>query len=97
MTTEFEERMQQLHAAYKEFSPEERKYLLQQIKRNNFLLFRKTERIKHDLLRMEARRAQLSLDENSEELSQLEDKIIAKKTVFLKCLAEARTKCQGRQ
>ena len=46
--------------------------------------------MKHDLLRMETKRAQLSLDGESQELSELEDRIINKKREFLKLLFKAK-------
>ncbi|MGM0212537.1 hypothetical protein [Enterococcus sp. AZ109] len=92
MTTEFDERMRSLHAEYLDCSPEERKFIKQYMKKNNLLLYRKTERMKHELLRMEAKRAQLSLDGKSKELTELEKKIIDKKTEFLKILAKVREK-----
>lgn len=92
MSTEFGERMRQLHDEYLNCSPEERKLIKQHMKKNNVLLYRKTERMKHDLLRMEAKRAQLSLDEDSKELAELEKRIIDKKTEFLKILAKVREK-----
>ena len=84
MTTEFEERMKELHKEFENLSPEERKAVKQKIKRINVLTSRKLERMKHDLLRMETKRAQLSLDGESQELSELEDRIINKKREFLK-------------
>lgn len=92
MSTEFGERMRQLHDEYLNCSPEERKLIKQYMKKNNVLLYRKTERMKHELLRMEAKRAQLSLDEDSKELAELEKRIIDKKTDFLKILAKVREK-----
>lgn len=92
MTTEFDERMRNLHAQYLDCSPEERKFIKQYMKKNNLLLYRKTERMKHDLLRMEAKRAQLSLDGESKELTELEKRIVDKKTEFLKILAKVREK-----
>lgn len=96
MTTEFEERMKALHKEFENLSPEERKAVKQKIKRINVLTSRKLERMKHDLLRMETKRAQLSLDGDSKELSELEDRIISKKREFLKLLFKAKENCAKR-
>lgn len=96
MTTEFEERMKELHKEFDNLSPEERKAVKQKIKRINVLTSRKLERMKHDLLRMETKRAQLSLDGESKEMSDLEDRIISKKREFLKLLFKAKENCSKR-
>ncbi len=96
MTTEFEERMKALHKEFDNLSPEERKAVKQKIKKINLLTSRKLERMKHDLLRMETKRAQLSLDGQSKELSDLEDRIISKKREFLKLLCKAKENCSKR-
>ncbi|MBU5366413.1 hypothetical protein KQI33_13605 [Enterococcus devriesei] len=96
MTTEFEERMKALHKEFENLSPEERKAVKQKIKRVNVLTARKLERMKHQLLRMETKRAQLSLDDDPEELSELEDRIIVKKREFLKLFCKAKDTCSKR-
>ncbi len=96
MTTEFEERMKALHQEFEKLSPEERKIVKQKIKKVNVLTSRKLERMKHDLLRMETKRAQLSLDDDPKELAELEDRIINKKREFLKLLAKAKDSCTPR-
>lgn len=96
MTTEFEERMKALHKEFDMLSPEERKAVKQKIKRVNVLTSRKLERMKHELLRMETKRAQLSLDGDPKELADLEDRIISKKREFLKLLCKAKENCAKR-
>lgn len=96
MTTEFDKRMKALHQEYGNLTPEERKLIKQKIKKINVLTSRKLDRIKHELLRMEAKRAQLSLDEDSKELAELEDRIINKKREFLKLLFKAKENCYKR-
>lgn len=86
MTTQFEERMRQLHEEYGNLTPEERKELRRCMKKSNLLLFHRTERIKHELLRMETKRAQLSLDDDQKDLAELEERIINKKRDFLKLI-----------
>ncbi len=70
MTTEFEERMKELHKEFENLSPEERKAVKQKIKRINVLTSRKLERMKHDLLRNRKPSVHsLWLDGESQELS----------------------------
>jgi hypothetical protein len=93
MTTEFEERMKELHKEFENLSPEERKvktlilfiFCLTAL-RSSGLKFSNSLWSSFDLLRMETKRAQLSLDGESQELSELEDRIINKKREFLKLL-----------
>lgn len=86
MSRSFDEKLAQLHEKYAALTMEERRELLEQIKHKNVLKYRKLERMKHDLLRMEARRAQLSLEDDPEELAAFEEKILEKKAAFLKIL-----------
>lgn len=86
MSRSFDEKLAQLHAQYTSMTMEERRELLEEIKHKNLLKYRKLERMKHDLLRMEARRVQLSLEDDPEELAAFEEKILEKKAAFLKSL-----------
>ena len=58
---------------------------LQNVCKEKFLTLQKIELIKGELLRLEARRAQLELCERSSELEEVEKKIILKKKKLLKC------------
>ncbi|WP_122645201.1 hypothetical protein [Enterococcus mediterraneensis] len=86
MTEKFEEKMRLLHQDYGQLTPEERRRLLEGIRRKNILAFRKLERLKHELLRMETKRVQLRLAGNEKELQLLEARILRKKEEFLRGL-----------
>ena len=62
-----------------------KKYQAERMQKKNFLRYKKIELIKGELLRLEARRAQLELCERSSELEEVEKKIILKKKKLLKC------------
>lgn len=82
MTENFEEKMRLLHQEYGHYTVEERRRLLEEMRRKNILTFRKIERLKHDLLRLEAKRAQLRLSGNEKELALLEKRMLEKKKYF---------------
>lgn len=91
MTINFDEKMRQLHEEFGGISPEEKKELKLRLKKNNLLAFRKIEKIKHDLLRLEAKRGQLCCTVSHDaEIQELEDKIIQKKREFLTILVKAK-------
>lgn len=92
MTLGFEERKQQLHDKYCELTLEERRQLKERIKRKNVLLFFRLERMKHDLLRLEAKRAQLESEGKESELNQTEEKILVRKEEFLNIMLQVRNK-----
>lgn len=86
MTKEFEEHLREIHEKYGRMSVEQRRQALGQIKHRNIFAYHKLERIKHDLLRMETRRAQLELEDDPKQLADLEAKILGRKELFLKLL-----------
>lgn len=91
MTVKFDEKMRLLHQEFGDISPEEKKELKQKLKKSNILAFRKIVKMKHDLLRLEAKRASFCCSAVSgNELEELEDKIIQKKREFLTILLKAK-------
>lgn len=87
MSKNFEEKMRLIREKYGSLTVEERRQVLSKIKRRNIFAFRKLERIKHELLRLESRRAQL--EEDPVQLAELEEKILARKETFFKLLRDA--------
>jgi hypothetical protein len=83
---EIEERLAELKEKYKQLPPEKKAELERHIKRKNFLNYKKIELIKSELLRLEARRAQLELCDKEKELGLIEKKISCKKEKLLRCL-----------
>lgn len=92
MSKEFEERICQLREKYGVVSPEERKELRLYLKKHNLRLYRVLEHLKHELLRLETKRAQL--DDDAKEMPEIENKILKKREEFIKLLIKARS--QGR-
>ena len=88
MHKEIEERLAELREKYKELPPEKKAEWEHHIKKKNFLNYRKIEHIKSDLLRLEARRAQLELCDKEKELSIIEKKINCKKEKLLRYLGK---------
>lgn len=86
MSRSFDEKLQELHQRYSGLTMEERRELMDKIKHKNLLKYRKMERMKHDLLRMEAKRTQLEMEDNQKELSDCESRILEKKEAFLKLI-----------
>ncbi len=87
MSKNFEEKMRLIREKYGSLTVEERRQVLSKIKRRNIFAFRKLERIKHELLRLESRWAQL--EEDPVQLAELEEKILARKEAFFKLLRDA--------
>lgn len=86
MTKDFEARISALKSQYKELTvltPEEQNARKLELKRNSPLTYRRCQRAKHDLLRLEAKRTQFQIDGNREQLSEVEDKILEKKKHWL--------------
>ncbi len=87
MSRNFEDRLRLIREKYGSLTVEERRQLLNKIKRRNIFAFHKLERIKHELLRLETRRAQL--EDDPAQLAELEEKILARKEAFFKLLRDA--------
>ena len=83
---------QELMERLGEFSPAEKKEIREYLQRKNRLLFRKFERMKHELFRLESRRIQCEIEKNEKELNQLDHKILMKKEHFLELLIAIRKK-----
>ena len=83
---------QELMERLGEFSPAEKKEIREYLQRKNPLLFRKFERMKHELFRLESRRIQCEIEKNEKELNQLDHKILMKKEHFLELLIAIRKK-----
>lgn len=88
MHKEIEERLAELREKYKELPPEKKAQWERHIKKKNFLNYKKIEHVKSDLLRLEARRAQLELCDREKELSLVEKKISCKKEKLLRYLGK---------
>lgn len=86
MSKNFDEKLRELHTRYSAMTMEERRELMDKLKHKNILKYRKMERIKHDLLRMEAKRTQLEMEDNQKELVECESRILEKKEAFLKLI-----------
>jgi len=86
VSKEFEERIAELKLKYQALPEAKKQDLKEHAQKRNFLRYRKIERIKSELLRLEARRAQLELCERGLELAELEKKIILKKEKLLRCI-----------
>ncbi len=82
MSEEFEKCVADLKKKYQAIPEEKRQHFAERMQKKNFLRYKK---IKGELLRLEARRAQLELCERSSELEEVEKKIILKKKKLLKC------------
>lgn len=85
---EIEQRIAELREKYKELPPEKKAEWEHHIKKRNFLNYKKIELIKSELLRLEARRAQLELCDKEKELGLIEKKISYKKEKLLRCLGK---------
>lgn len=85
MNKDFEQRVTDLQDKYRELPTEKKAELEHHVKKKNFLNYKKIELIKKDLLRLEAKRAQLELCDRSKELACVEQKIHLKKEKLLKC------------
>lgn len=86
MTKDFEARISALKSQYKELTvltPDEQNAKKIELKRRSPLLYRRCQRAKHDLLRLEAKRTQYQLENNQAQLSEVEDKILEKKKQWL--------------
>lgn len=92
MSKEFEARVRQLQEKYGVILPEERKQIRLYLKKHNLRLYRSLEHLKHELLRLETKRAQL--DDDAKEMPEIENKILKKREEFIKLLIKARN--QGR-
>lgn len=86
MNKDFEQRLSELQNKYRELPIEKKAEFDHHMKKKNYLNYKKMERIKKDLLRLEAKRAQLELCDRSKELTCLEEKIRLKKEKLLKCI-----------
>ncbi|WP_084387059.1 hypothetical protein [Enterococcus rivorum] len=85
---EFEQRLADLKEKYCELPSEKKAEIERHIKKKNFLNYKKIELIKKDLLRLEAKRAQLELCDRNKERNQVEEKIRLKKEKLLKCITK---------
>ena len=85
VSEEFEKCVADLKKKYQAIPEEKRQHFAERMQKKNFLRYKKIELIKGELLRLEARRAQLELCERSSELEEVEKKIILKKKKLLKC------------
>lgn len=83
---------QQLQEQLSDFKPAEKKEIREYLQKKNPLLFYRFERLKHELLRMESKRAQLEIEKNEKELKLLNQRILLKKELFLKLLLAIRRK-----
>jgi hypothetical protein len=86
VSKEFEEYIAELQKKYQALPEAKKQALKEHTHKRNFLRYKKIELIKSELLRMEARRAQLELCDRGVELKELEKRIILKKEKLLKCL-----------
>lgn len=84
--TDFEEKLKALRARYDQMDPETRRRLLQKVQQDRWLSFR-SERLKQELLRLEAKRAQLSFGADEKQLHQIEARILQKKEQFFQMLS----------
>lgn len=93
MTTEFELKLKKLHEQYGNLTLGERKAMKECLKKRYPLTFRKTENLKHDILRLETKRCQLELDPTHyQELAEVEKRVLEKKEAFFKLLNEVKQK-----
>ncbi|MFV0557228.1 MAG: AAA family ATPase [Enterococcus sp.] len=86
MSEEFEEQKLQLQLTYADLTIEKRQELLSWLKEEKPRSFAKLEKIKHSCLLLEARRAQLEIEENTIELRAVERKLLERKETFLQLL-----------
>ena len=86
VSDEFEQYMIKLKEQYSLLPCEEKMELKQKMKKRNFLNYKKIEIIKAELLRLEAKRAQMELCEKEKDLALIEAKIRCKKEKLLKYL-----------
>lgn len=84
--TDFEEKLNALRARYDQMDPETRRRLLQKVQQDRWLSFR-SERLKQELLRLEAKRAQLSFGADEKQMRQIEARILQKKEQFFQMLS----------
>ncbi|MGX7352422.1 hypothetical protein RU97_GL001878 [Enterococcus canis] len=84
--TDFEEKLKALRARYDQMDPETRRRLLQKVQQDRWLSFR-SERLKQELLRLEAKRAQLSFGADEKQMRQIEARILQKKEQFFQMLS----------
>lgn len=85
---EIKQRMAELREKYQELPQKKKAELDDHIKKKNFLNYKKIELIKSELLRLEARRAQLELCDKEKELELIEKKITCKKEKLLRYLGK---------
>jgi hypothetical protein len=85
---EIDQRIAELKEKYKTLPPEKKAAWERHIKRRSFLDYKKIELIKSDLLRLEARRAQLELCDKNKDLKLIEKKINCKKEKLLRYLGK---------
>lgn len=83
-----EQRIAELREKYQDISPEKKAEWEKHIKKRNFLNYKKIELVKLELLRLEARRAQLELCDKEKELDLIEKKINCKKEKLLRYLSK---------
>ncbi|MBL1230775.1 hypothetical protein IW492_16220 [Enterococcus sp. BWB1-3] len=84
MTKEFKERIIKLKNQYPELSLEEKKEQKKLLKKRNKIAYHRCEMMRHEILRLEAKRSQLLLEGNEEQVAEIEDKILEKKGQWLK-------------
>lgn len=85
---DMEQRIAEMREKYQSLSPEKKAEWERHIKKRNFLNYKKIELIKLEILRLEARRAQLELCDRGKELGVVEKKINCKKEKLLRCLGK---------
>lgn len=88
MYKDVEQRIAELREKYQDLSPEKKAEWEKHIKKKNFLNYKKIELIKLELLRLEARRAQLELCDKEKEMDLVEKKINCKKEKLLRYLGK---------
>lgn len=83
---EIEKRIAELKKQYQALPQGKKEEIKNDLKRRNFIDYKKVEMIKAELLRLEAKRANLELCEQNQKLTNLEKKIQHKKEKLAKCL-----------
>lgn len=86
MSDELEQRIAKLKEQYTLLPCEKKIEFKQKLKKRNFLNYKKIELIKAELLRLEAKRAQMELCEKEKDLALIEEKIRCKKEKLLSYL-----------
>ena len=84
MTKEFKERIMELKKQYPELSLDEKKERRKLLKKRNKFAYHRCEMMRHDILRLEAKRSQLLLEGHEVQVAEIEDKILEKKGQWLK-------------